>query len=165
MNNLSSLNTRIHDRLTIDWLTPSEYAVWDQIQRFDPPPHRVINVYGAEGTGKTFLGWIMERERYASYSTWGGTMNPTLPRLIVDDAPMDKPTSRGFRPMVEQLGVKQIILLTRSRVDEPALPAFELKVDDQDLEHFGAMLFRHLRLTMPDGNFRNYKSVIEALAR
>ena len=104
----------------------------------------MINIYGAEGTGKTFLAWVMEREKYASYSIWGEKVMPTLPRLIVDDAPSDKTSSREFRPMVERLGIKQIILLTRARVDERAMPAFELKVDDQDLGAFWSQSFQIL---------------------
>jgi hypothetical protein len=165
MSNLSTFKARLRDRLSISWLTPSEAAIWDQIQRFDAPPHRVINIFGAEGTGKTFLAWVMEREKYASFSIWGGKMIPTLPRLIVDDAPYDKTSSREFRPMVESLGIKQIILLTRARVDERAMPAFELKVDDQDLEAFGANLFRYLHINMPEGSFRNYKSIVDILTR
>lgn len=165
MSNLSIFNARLRDRLSLSWLTPSEAAIWDQVQQFDAPPHRVINVYGAEGTGKTFLAWVMEREKYASYSIWGEKLTPTLPRLIVDDAPSDKTSSREFRPLVDRLGIKQIILLTRARVDEQAMPAFELKVDHQDLEAFGANLFRYLHLTMPEGSFRNYKSVVAILAR
>lgn len=165
MSDLSTFNARLRDRLSLLWLTPSESAVWDQVQQFDAPPHRVINVYGSEGTGKTFLGWVMEREKYASYSSWGQKMAPVLPRLVVDDAPSDKISSREFRPLIDKLGIKQIILLTRARVDERAMPAFELKVEDQDLEHFGANLFRHLHLTMPEGSFRNYKSIVAMLAR
>ncbi len=56
-----TLEARIRDRLDIEWLTPSQKAVWEAVQRFDGPPHRVINIYGAEGTGKTFLGWLLER--------------------------------------------------------------------------------------------------------
>src|SRR3990172_8269480 len=112
---MNNLNARLRDRLSLEWLTPSEEAIWDQIHQFDAPPHRVINVFGSEGTGKTFLAWVMEREKYASYSIWGEKKTPTLPRLIVDDAPSDKTSSREFRPMVERLGVKQIILLTRTR--------------------------------------------------
>jgi len=165
MSNLSNFNARLKDRLSLSWLTPSESVVWNQIQQFDAPPHRVINIYGAEGTGKTFLAWVMEREKYACYSIWGESMMPTLPRLVIDDAPSDKPSSREFRPMVEKLGIKQIILLTRARVDERDMPAFELKVDDQDLEAFGANLFRHLHVAMPEGSFRNYKSIIAILER
>jgi hypothetical protein len=165
MSNLSTFNARLRDRLSLPWLTPSEVAVWDQIQQFDAPPHRVINVYGAEGTGKTFLAWVMEREKYAGYSVWGEKVIPTLPRLVVDDAPSDKTSSREFRPMIDRMGIKQIILLTRTRVNERALPAFELKVSDQDLEYFGANLFRYLHLNMPEGSYRNYKSVVATLAR
>ena len=146
MSSLSTFTARLRDRLSLSWLTPSEVAIWDQIQQFDAPPHRIINVYGAEGTGKTFLAWVMEREKYASYSVWGEKLTPTLPRLIVDDAPSDKTSSREFRPMVERLGIKQIILLTRARVDERAMPAFELKVDHQDLEAFWSKSFQILAL-------------------
>ena len=165
MSNISTFNARLRDRLSLPWLTPSEAKVWEQILQFDAPPHRVINVYGVEGSGKTFLGWVMEQEKYASYSTWGENLAPTLTRLVIDDAPSDKTTSRTLRPMVEKLGIKQIILLTLARVDERAMPAFELKVDAQDLEHFGANLFRYMHLTIPEGAFRNYKSVVTILTR
>ena len=63
---------------------------------------------------------------------------PTLPRLVVDDGPVDRSTTREFQTMVDSLRIKQIILLTRSRVDEPAMPAFELKVESEDIERFCA---------------------------
>jgi len=165
MSNSTGINARIRDRLSVSWLTPSEAAIWNQIQNFDGPPYRVINIYGAEGTGKTFLAWVMEREKYASYSIWGVNIIPTLPRLMVDDAPSGKSLTREFRPLVDKLGIKQVILFTRTRVDERAMPVFELKVDDQDMEHFRANLFRHLRLSMPEGTYRNYKSILTKLAR
>lgn len=166
MNNLLNLNARIRDRLTENWLTPSERAAWTWVKRLDAPPHRVINVYGGEGTGKTFLGWLMERQNYASYSSFGESFAPTLPRLVVDDAPVDRPTTREFQTMVDSLKIKQIILLTRSRVDEPAMPAFDLKVESDDIERFCANLYRYINLTAPEGEiYRNYKSVMIILSR
>ena len=165
MNNLTGINARIRDRLSVSWLTPSEAVIWNQIQNFDGPPYRVINIYGAEGTGKTFLAWVMEREKYASYTVWGENIIPTLPRMMVDDAPSGKSPTREFRPLVDKLGIKQVILFTRTRVDERAMPVFELKVDDLDMEHFRANLFRHLRLSIPEGTYRNYKSILTKLAR
>ena len=50
-----TLEARIYDRLTVDWLTPSQKHVWEKAHEFDGPPHRVINIYGVEGTGKTSL--------------------------------------------------------------------------------------------------------------
>ena len=59
MNN--AFQSRIYDRADASWFTPSQKHVWESLQRFDGPPYRVINVYGTEGTGKTFLGKLLER--------------------------------------------------------------------------------------------------------
>jgi hypothetical protein len=163
MNSIDSLNARIRDRLAIDWLTPSQKAIWDLIQRYDGPPHRVINVYGSEGTGKTFLGWFMERQGYATYGSWGSQLQPTHPRLVLDDASTERSSAREVRPWLERLAIKQIILLTRFRVDEQAMPAFELQVTDEDMAVCRANLYRHLRLVVPDEAYRNYRAMLIAL--
>jgi len=62
--------------------------------------------------------------------------------------------------MVDDLNLKQIILLSRTRIDEPSLPAFELRVMDEDIEAIKANLYRHLRITAPEGSFRNYKLLL-----
>jgi len=166
MNKLANLNARIRDRLTEDWLTPSEKAAWAWVKRLDAPPHRVINLYGSEGTGKTFLGWLMERQNYASYASFGGPFTPTLPRMVVDDTPADRPNTREFQTMVDNLKIKQIIILTRSRVDEPAMPAFALNVESEDIECFRANLYRYMNLTVPEGALlRNYQSVMTIITR
>jgi len=160
MGNLDTISARIRDRADINWLTPSQKAVWNSIKEFDGPPHRVINVYGGEGTGKTFLGWIMERENYATYMTWRETPKPQFPRLVIDEAKHDRTSTREIRPLVDALSLKQIILLSRIRIDEPSVPAFELRVLDEDIESLKANLFRHLRINTHEGSFRNYKLLL-----
>lgn len=160
MGNLDAVNARIRDRATIDWLAPSQRAVWNLTKEFDGPPHRVINIHGGEGTGKTFLGWILEREHYATYTVWRDILQPQFPRLVIDDAKHDRASTRDIRPMIDVLGLKQIILLTRIRIDEPSVPAFELRVLDEDIEAIKANLFRYLRITTHEGSFRNYKSLL-----
>ena len=155
------IDARIRDRVSLEWLTPSEQWVWDEVHRFSGPPHNVINIYGAEGCGKTFLGWLMERERYATYGDWAVGPQPILPRLTLDNAATDRLTAREARPLVHRLNVVQIILLSRVRVDEPSMPAFELRVTQDDLVVFRANLYRHLRLTLPEGLYRDYKSAME----
>jgi hypothetical protein len=160
----NALGDRIRDRLTIDWLTESERKVWDAIKLFGGAPHRVINVYGPEGSGKTFLGWLMERERYASYSVWGQTPSPSLPRLVFDDAPSARSDERAIRPLIDAIpGLQQVILLTRNRVDEVAMPSFEVRVTENDWEHFRANLYRYLSLTVSETNSGNYWAALEHL--
>lgn len=163
MSTYEILTARIRDRLSVEWLTPSQRMVWERLSQFDGPPYRVINIYGTEGSGKSFLAWMMEREQYASYSIWGRDYHPVYSRLVLDDAVTEREATRAVRPLVDQLKLKQIILVTRSRVDEKAMPAFELRINNEDLEHVRANLYRHLRLTVPDEFFTNYKEIVEAV--
>lgn len=163
MSSYEILTARIRDRLSSEWLTPSQKMVLERLKQFDGPPHRVINIYGAEGSGKSFLTWVMERELYASYSIWGREYQPIYSRLVLDDAMTEREATREVRPLVDRLKLKQIILVTRSRVDERAMPSFELRISNEDLEHLRANLYRHLRLTAPDEYFTNYKAIVEAV--
>lgn len=161
---LATLKQRIRDRLSPDWLTPSEQIVWEQLHRFDGPPHRVINIYGPLGSGKSFLGWLMEREGYATYGFWASRPQPMHPRLVLDNAQTDRASTRNIRPLVEQLGILQIILLSRQQVDEPAMPTFALPVTLDDIEHLQANLFRYLDITIPEASaYHNYHEAIETV--
>jgi hypothetical protein len=162
--NSKVLDERIRDRLSIDWLTPSQKDVWDLLHRFDGPPHRVVNVYGPPGSGKSFLGWLMQREGYATYATWSKRPTPVLPRLTLDNAATDRAATRAVRPLLEQLGVRQIVLLSRLRVDEPDMPAFELRITPDDLDCLRGNLYRFLAIEGPEvRDLRNYHEAIDAL--
>lgn len=158
------LDSRIRDRLDAKWLTPSQKSVWDDIQHFDGQPHRVINIYGAEGTGKTFMGWFLERMNYSTYCVWPDMQKPLLPRLTLDDMLPDRATTRGLRPLVDKYGIQQLILLSRNRVDERAMPTFELRITGDDFESFRANLYRHLQITVPEEDYRNYKVALERVS-
>jgi len=159
----STLESRIRDRLDTSWLTPSQKIVWEAIQRFDGPPHRAINIYGAEGTGKTFLGWLLQRLDYSTYRIWPDTQKPLLPRLTLDDVAPSRVIARSLRPLVDTHVIQQIILLTRTRVDEKAMPAFELHILEEDMEFFRANLYRHLQIIVPESDSRNFKAALERI--
>ena len=55
-----------------------------------------------------------------------------------------------MRPKFDELGVLQVILLSRHRVDDKAMPIFELRVTAYDLEYFRATLYRQLGITLPE---------------
>jgi hypothetical protein len=161
--NRHTLNSRIKDRIAAEWLTPSQQAIVETLHKFDAPPHRVVNIYGQEGTGKSFVGWYLEREGYATYGNYAKTTQPTLPRLLLDDAASNRQATRALRSLVEKLDVKQIILLTRHRVDENAMPAFELRCSVDDMEHFAANLFRHFDIVIPESAFINFHQALNSL--
>ncbi len=76
---LATLEQRIRDRLTPEWLTPSQQRVWEQLHRFHGPPHRVVNVYGPPGVGKSFLGWLMQREGTPPMRSGPVSASPSTP--------------------------------------------------------------------------------------
>lgn len=158
------LEARIRDRVDVNWLTPSQKTVWEAIQHFDGPPHRVINVYGTEGTGKTFMGWFLERINHSTYCIWPNMQKPLLPRLTLDDVSPDRTATRELRPLVDKYRLQQIILLSRIRVDERAMPTFELRITEDDLESFSANLYRHLQIIIPEEDYRNYKVALDRLS-
>lgn len=165
---IETLNQRIQDRLSIEWLTPSQRKVWEQLHQFNGPPHKVINVYGGRGSGKSFLGWLLQREGHASYGNWSGLhlSPPTLPRLTLDNAVTDRASTRSIRPLITDWGIKQIILLSRQKVDEPDMPTFFLQVTPQDMEYLRANLWRYLNITLhEETDSLDYSRVIENYCR
>jgi hypothetical protein len=161
-----TLNDRIRDHLSPEWLTPSQQAVWAELRRFDGPPHRVVNVFGPPGSGKSFLGWLMRREGYATYGYWANPPRPIHPRLALDNAATDHAAARDARPLVDQYQVRQVILLSRRRVDEPAMPAFELRVTADDLDCLRGNLYHYFSYTLPEvADGRNYHDAIDLLLR
>ena len=140
--------------------------VWRKLHRFSGPPHRIINVYGIHGSGKSFLGWLMGRERYATYGSWSNPPKATAPRLVLDNSRTDRASTRDIRPLVDRQGISQIILLSRQRVDEPAMPAFELAVSAEDVEQMRANFYRYLDIIIPEGEYGNYSEAVkEVLTR
>lgn len=165
MTDVKSLSARIRDRVSLDWLTPSEQMVWEQLLRFNGPPHRVVNIFGLEGVGKSFLGWLLEREQLATYSMWHHPPRPVHPRIVLDNARTERQEVRGIRPLVDKLGLQQIILLSRRRVDEEFMPAFELRVTNDDIEHFAATLYRYLGVMIEESDYPNYHAALASLDR
>lgn len=61
----------IKTNLTENWLTDSQRKVWMQLSKFMEPPYYVVNIYGVSGTGKTFLGWLLQKQGRAIYADAG----------------------------------------------------------------------------------------------
>ena len=164
MTDLVVLGARIRDRISMEWLTPSQRRVWVALQSFEGPPHRVVNVFGQDGAGKTFLGWLMDRQKYAAYAEWSlAPVTPSMPRLVLDNAPSDRQHAREARSLIESHGIQQVILLTRARIDELALPTLEMQVNQDDVAHFRSNLYRHLGIAIPDDYARNYAEALALL--
>jgi hypothetical protein len=161
MSDLRSITQQLKDRLIFEMLTPNQMAARIWLENMDFPPHRVINLYGPKGSGKTFLSYLLQREGYATAFDYGAAYKPVLPRLLIDKAPSDTEATRALRPLAQTLSVKQIILLSRNKVQEPSLPAFEMIINDEDREKVISNLYRHLKLVVEDGHYSNYFEILK----
>ncbi|HMC99915.1 MAG TPA: hypothetical protein VKH37_07175, partial [Ferruginibacter sp.] len=108
--------------------------------------------------------WLLERMNYSTYRIWPDKQKPLLPRLTLDDVSTNRTTSRDLRPLVDKYGIQQIILLSRNRVDERAMPTFELHITEDDRESFRANLYRYLQIIVPEEDYRNYKVAVERIS-
>jgi len=86
-----------------------------------------------------------------------------LPRLILDDMTPDRSHTRSIRPLVDQYNIRQLILLSRNRVDELAMPAFELAITEDDIQVFRANFYRDLGINIPEVDIMNYQIVLDNL--
>ena len=57
----------IKKELEESWLTYSQEVVWNKYLKLMEPPYYVVNIFGGSGTGKTFIGWLLEKKGYAKY--------------------------------------------------------------------------------------------------
>ena len=147
----------IKTNLTENWLTDSQREVWMQLSKFMEPPYYVVNIYGASGTGKTFLGWLLQKQKRALYAdasdpswqSWQGQ-----PLIILDGYDSSRRAVRSLRSQLQLCNVGQAIILTRQKAQDD-IPCLHLAVTDKDIQIVKATLYRELEMIIPEGNHRN----------
>jgi hypothetical protein len=130
------------------WLFASQTEVYQEILPFLGGIHRIINLYGLQGVGKTFLAHILCKEKRTEYISSPDLIETADLPLIVDNAPFDRTSVRGMRNQMRRFDLQQVILITRYRVED-SIPAFDLTLTPEDICCFRANLFRYLDLRLP----------------
>lgn len=138
----------------VSWLFPSQTAVRQELLLFLGGLHRIVNFYGLQGVGKTFLAHILCKEGQVDYVSSPDLMRAVTRPLIVDNAPFDRTFVRGMRNQMRRFDLRQVVLVTRYRVED-SVPAFSLSLTPDDVRCFRANLFRHLDLRLPDCSASN----------
>lgn len=149
MNSRIQVENQVKSLSDASWLFPSQAAVYQEIMPFLGEFHRVINLYGSQGVGKTFLAHILCKENRVDYVPSSDLLRTATRPLIVDNAPFDRTFVRGIRNQMRRFDLPQVILITRYRVED-AVPAFVLNLTANDVLLFRANLFRYLDLRLPD---------------
>src|SRR5690606_34900530 len=111
-----------------------------------------VNLVGAEGVGKTFLGWVLARTTKAVFlsnarklSDLGGQ---TPSKLIVDNAPSDNRDLRSLIAELQLTEVRSVLLISRDR-NNLGLPIVQLSEPtalDIDIVYHNLSLLEHYTL-------------------
>jgi hypothetical protein len=149
MDSRTEVENQIKALSDASWLFPSQAAVYQELLPFLGGLHRVVNLYGLQGTGKTFLAHILCKENRVEYVTSPDLLRPAERPLVVDNAPFARTAVRGMRNQMRRFDLQQVILVTRYRVED-SVPVFALSLTPDDVRCFRANLFRYLDLRLPE---------------
>lgn len=156
---------RIRNNMSESWLTDSQSAVWTQLKKLMGPPYYVVDIYGAAGTGKTFLGWLLEKQGLAIYARadeapWQSWQGQSL--VVLDDHDSSRRAVRSLRSQLQLWGIGQAIVLTRQRAQDD-IPCLHLAVTERDIQIAKATLYRELEVVIPEGDHRNLWDCLKEL--
>lgn len=138
----------------VSWLSPSQVCAFQELMPFLGGVHRIVNLYGLQGVGKTFLAHILCKEKHVEYTAGPELLRAAELPLIVDNAPFERTEVRGMRNLMRQFDLRQVVLVTRYRVED-SIPAFPLALTPDDVRCFRSNLFRHLDLRLPENSALN----------
>jgi hypothetical protein len=110
---------RIRQRVSVDWLTPSQRAAYErlreQLEFLDE-----VNLWGAHGTGKTFIGWVLDRQGLAAYAARSESVEPaSVTRVVVvDNSDWRRRAVRDALHRCREYGYGKVVLISTEPVQE-----------------------------------------------
>ncbi|MBN1891044.1 MAG: hypothetical protein JW850_23815 [Thermoflexales bacterium] len=145
----TEVENQIKAQSDASWFFPSQVVAYQELLPFLGGLHRVVNLYGAQGVGKTFLAHTLCKENRIDYVSSPDLIRSASHPLAIDNAPFDRTAVRGMRNQARKFDLRQVILITRYRVED-TIPSFALSLTPEDIRCFRATLFRSLDLRLPD---------------
>lgn len=131
----------IKERADESWLTEQQQEVYDQLlthwqnQAF-------VNLYGAPGSGKTFIAHLLVRKHSYVYAQDLQEAPEETPNVVMDDAEY----TRMLRPLARSMNLGRVVLITRGRIAE-AMPSVQLQLTEKDVRQFQAGLAKYCNIT------------------
>lgn len=144
----------IKTKLNKDWLTVSQGKVFSQCKEFLNSHYKLINLYGKEGTGKTFVGWVLNKEKIGKYYSTVNKVEDNQKNIIIDNCDYNRQFARDLRNKLRLKRIKHALLITRYRVEDD-IPAFYLNITEDDIKIFKHNLFIYLNIKVSDINDKN----------
>jgi hypothetical protein len=164
MNRYIEIQNQIKRKADINWLTDSQKKQYNNCVEFLNTYHKIINLYGKEGTGKTFIGWILYKEQIATYYSSMNQVEDKKNCIIIDNYKSDRRNIRNLRNILKFKGISHVIVITRYKAEDD-IPSFCLSIESEDLNRFKHNLNIHLDLDIRglNNNADNYWEYLKSL--
>lgn len=151
MSRFLQLLNRLKVEARTDFLTDSQRAAMEEIHAFWEMPERV-NLIGACGAGKTFLGWTLARIHNASFipdsKMLHGSGSRVADSLVVDNVSSDERPLRALLAELQLSEVRSAVLIS-SDANRLGMPVVELELpspEDIDIVYHNLSLLEHYAL-------------------
>ena len=131
----------IKERAEASWLTDRQQEVYERLLNHWHN-HPFVNLYGAPGSGKTFIARLLVKTHDYAYTQDLQEAPSNAPNVALDNAKY----SRMLRPLARSMGLGRVLLITRQRITE-AMPHVQLELTEKDVLQFQAMLAEHCNIT------------------
>ena len=150
---------RIKKNFSKEWLTPSQTQAFEELKTFLSPPHRVINIFGEMGAGKTFLGWVLQKEGVGTYICSHEDLIENQKSIILDNYSNRRKLVRKIRNDLEMKNIGNMIILTRYAAEDE-IPCIEVGLTEDDIKVARANLYR-ADIKVTDNNIINLWELIK----
>lgn len=145
---------KIKEKSSLEWLTDSQKEIFNKCKEFLIPPNKIINIFGREGTGKTFVGWILNKENIGVYIPSIKEIISKQKVLIIDNCDYSRKFIRRLRNTLRLKRINHAILITRHRAEDD-IPAFQLELTEDDIKIFKHNLFFELNIRISEVEGKN----------
>ena len=155
--NYIELTNNIKENYTVDWLTPSQAQLYEKLtKKFKV--HKIINIYGSIGVGKTFLGWNLADYFDGNYAQKIESLESNNINIL-DNCSNNRNFVRSLLPIMVQKSIKKIFVITDNQVRDDYV-SFELKLSNEDKK-----VFKHNLWEKFDLNFTKDKNDMHSLIK
>jgi len=135
MSLIFEVTNAIKERADLSWLTSSQRICFEAIMRELRYPS-LINLYGDCGSGKTFLGWIIQQETSGYYLPLPKSVKELQPLsdniFIIDNCSWTRIQFREILKQLQFLSITKAVIITRQKIQDDIL-AIKLELTSEDI--------------------------------
>jgi energy-coupling factor transporter ATP-binding protein EcfA2 len=124
----------IKERADESWLTERQQEVYKRLLNHWHN-HAFVNLYGASGSGKTFIARILVKTHNYVYTQDLQEVPHNAPNVALDNVKY----TRMLRPLARSMGLGRVLLITQKPIME-AMPSVQLELTEKDIRQFQAIV-------------------------